>query len=123
MTKNFFERRQILKKTNCLDLTPVRRYSEEINDEGLVTVIIPKFTNQFLVRTILPKLKFPVMKINLDEIGSAVWLWIDGKINVGQIADRMLEKFGDKVQPVEERLTKFITHLYEQKFITFSELN
>jgi len=79
MPLSFSERRKILKGANYLELTPLRLHSEEISEENLVTVLIPKFQNRFAVRFIVPKLKSQVFKLKLDELGSAVWLSLDGK--------------------------------------------
>ncbi|MCX6167820.1 MAG: PqqD family protein [Ignavibacteriales bacterium] len=123
MQVSFSERRKILKGANYLELTPLRLYEEEISEENLVSIIIPKFQNKFAVRFINPKLKSPVIRLKLDELGTAVWLLIDGKRKVDKIGKLLLEKFGDKIEPVNERLTKFLTGLYEQRFITFQEIN
>jgi hypothetical protein len=64
-----------------------------------------------------------VIKLNLDELGSASWLFMDGKRTVAKISELLLEKFGNKIDPVYERLTKFLTGLYEQRLITFQEIN
>lgn len=119
---NFFQRRKILKEANYLDLIPVCAKKHLVGDDEKVTVIIPKFTNKFAVEKIVPKLKHPDMKLNLDEIGSAVWLMMDGKKKVKEIAVELSQKFGDKIQPVDERLTKFLTQLYEQRLIIFDEI-
>ncbi|PKL81583.1 MAG: PqqD family protein [Ignavibacteriae bacterium HGW-Ignavibacteriae-3] len=123
MRLSFSERRKILKGANYLELTPLRIKSEEVNEENLVNIVIPKFANKFAAKFIVPKLKSPVIKIKLDELGSAVWLLIDGKRSVAQIARLLTEKFGDKIEPVNERLPKYLTGLYEQQFITFQEIN
>lgn len=123
MQVSFSERRKILKGANYLELTPLRLNEEEISEENLVTILIPKFQNKFAARFIIPKLKSPVIKLKLDELGSAVWLLIDGKRTVDKIAQLLLEKFGNKIEPINERLTKFLTGLYEQRFITFQEIN
>lgn len=123
MQLSFSERRKILKGANYLELTPLRLHKEEVSEENLVTVLIPKFQNRFAVRFIVPKLKSQVFKLKLDELGSAVWLSLDGKKTVDQIAKQLLIKFGDKIEPVNERVTKFLTGLYEQRLITFQEIN
>ena len=79
MPLSFSERRRIFKSANYLDLTPIRLHKEEVSEENLVTVLIPKFRNRFALRFIVPKLKSDVFKLKLDELGSAVWLSIDGK--------------------------------------------
>ncbi|MEW6507891.1 MAG: PqqD family protein [Bacteroidota bacterium] len=122
MHLNFSKRRKILKNANYLDLHPFKLYGEEIN-ENLVTVLIPKFKNKYFAKYIVPKLKSPVFKLNLDEIGSSAWLLLDGKKDVRSISKILLEKFGEKIEPVNQRLTKFLTNLYEQRLITFSEIN
>ena len=123
MQLSFSERRKIFKSANYLDLTPLRLHKEEVSEENLVTVLIPKFQNRFAVRFIVPKLKSDVFKLKLDELGSAVWLSVDGRNTVDQIAKQLLKKFGDKIEPVNERVTKFLTGLYEQRLITFQEIN
>lgn len=40
------ERKKILKNSNTLDLTPFKLFSEEVDKELLVTVIVPKFKNE-----------------------------------------------------------------------------
>jgi len=119
---NFFQRRKILKNANYLDLTPICTKEHLIGTDKKVVVIIPKFTNKFAVQSIVPKLKYPDMKLNLDEIGSEVWLAIDGRKKVKEIAVELSQRFGDKIQPIDERLTKFLTQLYEQRLITFDEI-
>ncbi|MDQ7815951.1 MAG: PqqD family protein [Melioribacteraceae bacterium] len=123
MPLSFSQRRKILKKANYLDLHPLRLHGEEISDENIVTIIIPKFKNKFIVQYIVPKLKSPDIKLKLDEIGTATWLLLDGKKNVREISNLLMEKFGDKIEPVNQRLTKFLTGLYEQRLITFQEIN
>lgn len=122
MQLSFRERRKILKNANYLDLHPLKLHSEEIND-NIVTVLIPKFKNKFIVKHIVPKLKSPDIKLKLDEIGSATWLLLDGTKEVRTIAKLLLDKFGEKIEPVNQRLTKFLTNLYEQRLITFKEIN
>lgn len=119
---NFFQRRAKLKNANYLEVTPVRVLNEEVDENNFVTILIPKVTNRFAKKYFEPMLKSPVIKLKLDEIGSASWLAIDGKKNVAEIASELVQKFGDKINPVEERLTKYFTTLYEQRFITFQEI-
>jgi hypothetical protein len=120
---NFFERRAILKNANLLELTPITLHKSEISDDGMVNILVPKFKNQLAVKFIVPKLKAPDIKIKLDEFGSETWRNMDGKKNVSLIGDKLVEKFGDRINPVYERLSKFLTMLYEQRMITYREIN
>ncbi|MGE5432719.1 MAG: PqqD family protein [Syntrophomonadaceae bacterium] len=122
MPLSFKERKKILKEANYLELTPYRVYREEVDENGIVTVLVPKFTNRLLAKYLLPRLKSTHFKIKLDEIGSATWMQIDGKKNVQQIADILDGIFGDKIQPVYERLTRFFTRMYMEGYISFNEI-
>jgi hypothetical protein len=122
MPLSFKERKKILKSANTLDLTPVKIYSEEINQDELVTVIIPKFKNKVILKLVSSKLKSDSFKIKLDKYGSAVWQNINGKNQVGQIIKNLEKKFGQEFNEPVERTTKFIHQLYSQGFISFKEL-
>jgi hypothetical protein len=122
MALSFFERRKILKNINYLDITPYRKHKEEIDENGLVTVLIPKFKRTF-ANDILSRIGKPHhVRIKLDEFGSEAWLQLNGRQNVSAISKKLVLKFGEKIQPVEERLTKFLTNLYLQGFISFNEI-
>jgi hypothetical protein len=117
-----FQRSTKLRNANYLELRPIRKIREEIDSQNLVTVLIPKFTSQFAKKYLQPIIKSPFIKLKLDELGSASWLAIDGVKDVNQICKELVDIFGDKIQPVEERLTKFLTQLYDHRLITFEEL-
>lgn len=119
----FRERKKILKNINTLDLTPIKLHTEEIDEKDLVTVIVPKFRNEIAKKLIVPKLKSADFRINLDKLGSAVWVNMDGHNKVSNIINNVSKKFGNEIQQAEERVTKFIFQLYDQKLISFTELN
>lgn len=126
---NFLQRRTILKNANYLTLTPIKLADAEFDAiNNLVIILFPRFTSKFSRKYILPKLKSPNIKLKLDKIASAVWLAIDGKKNVGDIANELRqnvvveEDSGNDNTDIELRLTKFLTLLYEQKIITFKEV-
>jgi len=107
---------------NYLETTPNRKYEHELLDDGIIHVLVPRFTDRILGKYLQPKLKSPYIRANLDEFGSATWLLMDGKTKVDSIADKLTEQFGESIQPVHPRLTFFLTHLYKAGFITFNEL-
>jgi hypothetical protein len=123
MPLSFKERKKILKNVNTLDLTPIKLHTEEIDGEDLVTVLVPKFKNEIAKKYIAPKLKSADFKIKFDKLGSAVWMNMNGKKNVQEIIKNVSMKFGDEIQQAEERIIKFIFQLYEQKLISFNEIN
>ncbi len=105
---------------NLLELTPVRVNEHEEN-EGLIRILIPKFKNKFMI-SLIPKTKSRSIRIKLDEIGTATWLSIDGNKNVTRIIEELRLKFGEKIEPAEERVSKFIGGLNLHNFIYFKEL-
>jgi len=119
---NFFQRRKILKKANSLELVPVRQHDHEISEDGLVTLLVPKFKNPKLANFMIPKRKPKHFSIKLDKLGSAGWLEIDGKKSIREICAILTTTLGDEIQPVEDRFTKFCFLLYEQRYITFTVL-
>ncbi|MFO8023321.1 MAG: PqqD family protein [Perlabentimonas sp.] len=118
----FFKRRRILKNTSALDLIPVRLYEHKINDDGTVTILVPKFKNEKFARFFIPASKSIYISINLDELGSATWLAMDGSKTTDTICKELSEKFGDKIHPAQERVIKFLSGLYHNKQITFRQL-
>lgn len=111
-----------IKQINYLELTPVRIHGFTEKEDGLVDVLVPRFRGKFTTKFIQPRLKSKHIKANLDEIGSAVWLAIDGSKSVLNISKDMEMKFGEKIAPVYERVTMFMTELYRNGFIYFKEL-
>jgi hypothetical protein len=105
---------------NMLELTPVRINQHEEKD-GLINILIPKFKREFF-RKFIPKNKSKDIRINLDELGSATWLSIDGNKKVGEIVEELKSSFGDKIEPAVDRITKFIGGLNQHSFIYFKEL-
>jgi len=108
---------------NFLELTPVRNYEHEIENNGLISVFVPKFDIKWLDRILSRIIKSRFFKAKLDEFGTETWLEIDGVKSVQMISSQLSKKFGEKINPVDERLTKFLAELYKYNFITFKELN
>ncbi|MGE5678005.1 MAG: PqqD family protein [Pseudomonadota bacterium] len=61
-----------------------------------------------------------VSDIELDELGSATWQLIDGKNTVYDIAQMLVGKFGEKCQPVNERLIMYLRYLNKKGWIRFT---
>jgi hypothetical protein len=118
---NFFKRRKILKKLNYLEVTPIRKCDFNTNEEGVVTLIVPKFKNEKFNTWFLNHRK-RFFRISLDEVGSVVWQQIDGVSKVYEICNKAQAELGEKVQPVDQRVTKFLTMLYDARYITFKEI-
>lgn len=109
--------------TDWTKLVPERIIDWEINPEtNFVIIKKPKFKNSILKKYLLPRLKNPNFTVNLDKVGSFVWLTIDGKLNFGEIAEKMKNEFGESVEPVDDRLGQFINSLRKYDFILFKNM-
>ncbi|ADK14463.1 MULTISPECIES: PqqD family protein [Clostridium] len=83
----------------------------EVDEDSIVTILekqdhkIQKFFRKIKFR--IPEYK----KITLDEYSSYVFLQIDGKKTVKAIGENLEAKYGDKVNPLYERLLLFLNHI------------
>lgn len=108
-------------EVNLLDLVPVRNMKWDKKDSGLIVLLKPKFTHPFFAKHILPRLKRPNYAIRLDEIGSYVWELFDGNLTVIELGERLKNKFGDKVEPLFDRLAVFLQSMEKNRFIYFKK--
>ncbi len=105
---------------NFFDLIPERNRNFEKLENGLIAVIQPKFQNRWLVKYLVPRLKKPNILLHLDEIGSHIWQNCDGQKTVKQIAESLQQNFGEKVDPVFDRVILFFQKLYNLQLIKYS---
>lgn len=113
--------KKVLKNYNVLDLTPVRMNEHIISDAGLVTILIPRYKSGIMNRLLEKQGRDKNFKLDLDDLGSVVWLGIDSEKKIRELCDILEEKFGDKAHPVEQRLVKFVSMLYQNELIRFKE--
>jgi hypothetical protein len=104
---------------NLLELIPAKNIEWEETEDGLICLLKPKFRVPILKKHLLPRLKHPYYKINLDKIGSQFWENCDGVRTVEEIAKHMKKTLGDEVEPLYERITLFLQSLEKNKFILF----
>jgi len=118
-----FFRKKIDTTINYLELTPVRNYDHVVEDSGLISVLVPKFDIKWIDKIMSKIIKSRFFKAKLDEFGTETWLEMDGTKSVQTVSEHLQKKFGDKINPVNERLTKFLSELYKNNFITFKEIH
>ena len=105
---------------NYLDFIPIinpqNDWSED--EEGIVTI---HMVHRGFYAAIAQKFFHTprVSHIKLDEYGSFLWKELDGRRTVGQLAQRMKEQFGDKAEPLYDRLVHYMQILHNNKFILF----
>lgn len=107
-------------KENYLEKIP--RHKQGLNwsqdENGIVTL---EMQNRGVANRVAQKLfkKPRVSFIHLEEFGSFVWLSIDGKRNILAIGELVKSQFGEKAEPLYERLATYIKTLQTNGFITF----
>ncbi len=109
-------------EVNLLELIPEKLVDDEIDDDGIVTLLVPRYKNRIMKGLLdrSPSRRF--VKIHLDEIGSGTWACIDGKKNVREIGEIVREKFGEAIEPCYDRLGMFMTKLEYEKYIRYANL-
>ena len=55
-------------------------------------------------------------------LGSFIWQQIDGEKSILQIGELVQEAFGEKAEPLYERLAQYMKILYGKGFITFCKV-
>jgi hypothetical protein len=111
--------KQPKREVNLLELVPRRIAEHEIDESGIVTVLMPRFRNRIMKRLFEPRHKSPFIRIKLDEVGSAVWRLCDGSRNIGAIAEDLRGTFGERIEPCHDRLGKFFFQLERARFIEY----
>ena len=106
---------------NFLDKKPSRKDGIDwtTDKDGIVTLEIKNkgFFN-FIAQKLFKKPK--ISYIHLDEMGSFVWPLIDGEKDITELGKMVDEHFGEKAQPLYERLAKYFMILESYGFITLS---
>lgn len=110
-------RKKEIKIENYLEKVPAIRGDLDWNESnGLVTVVQKNrgFYNKIAQKFFgTPK----ESNIDLDELGSFIWLSIDGKRNLIEIGEMLKEEFGEDAEPLYPRLVKFMQVLVDVKYI------
>lgn len=103
---------------NYLERKPNRPegISWSVDEKGIVTLDIEN-TGVFnrIAQKILKKPK--VTHIHLDETGSFVWPLLDGEKTIIELGKDVEAEFGEKVNPLYERLAKYFQILDSYHFI------
>ncbi len=109
------------KNVNYLEFVPLRQIERYKTDEnGVITLEIE---NKGVFNRVAQKLfkKPKVSYIHLDEMGSFVWPLIDGNRNITDIGVFVKNHFGEKAEPLYERLAQYFRVLESYKFIKFKK--
>jgi len=107
---------------NYLDFVPVHNETikYKTNEEGNVTLFVE---NKGIFNTIAQKLfkKPRISQIHLDEMGNFIWPLIDGTRSVYDISELVKAQFGEKAEPLYNRLVQYFKTLESYGFVTFKK--
>jgi hypothetical protein len=104
---------------NLYEIVPRPLVKSETNSNGQTILLKPKFRNSFFAKIFLRDRKPNYFKLKLDEIGAACWSKIDGHKNAGEICNELGDQFGERIQPVAERVGKFLVMLKKAHLIEY----
>ena len=105
---------------NLLAWTPVRIAEWRDVDGGIVLERPP--AKRSGVRGIGRLTSFmAVRRVRLDDVGSFSWKRFDGATTVGEVCGALRERFGESVEPAEERLGRFVQSLRREGFLVCRE--
>jgi hypothetical protein len=113
---------------------------KKITDDNFLLYIPKKKHNSFEINKDKVKLIFhhdkPIEKfvrwlvkkpyksdLELDKLGSRVWMLIDGNTTVLDIGKILKEEFGEKCEPAYDRLIMFLRYVNRKGWITFDRGN
>jgi hypothetical protein len=82
-----------------------------------VVLLRPRFGRGWLGRRLQAAFRPRPYRVLLDDVGSFVWRMCDGEAPVETIAAAMKERFGEEVEPVEDRLVTFLKSLLRGRFV------
>ncbi|MGN0451692.1 MAG: PqqD family protein [Acutalibacteraceae bacterium] len=106
---------------NFLELKPLRneKFSWSIDNEQVTLEIENKGVWNTLFQIILKKPR--ITFVHLDEMGSFIWPLLDGEKTVEEIGEAVESRFGDKANPLYERLVKYFKILESYQFIYYNK--
>ena len=112
-------REKELEGVNLLGLAP-RRVADWEEVDGRVVVVRPEPVSAGF-RSVLDRFfhKMSARRIRLDEVGSFAWKQLDGERTVADVGDSLRDEFGDRVDPVEERLGHMIWIMRKEGFLAY----
>jgi Coenzyme PQQ synthesis protein D (PqqD). len=106
-------------KINLLHIIPYISEHITTEKEGELSVIaFPRFRSKFMMKYFVPKRKSPMIRVRLEEHGTAVWDLLDGERTVQQIIDLLADHFGNE-ENYGYRITTYLAQLQKNGFVKY----
>lgn len=106
--ENYLERKPICKNGLNWSKDESGNVTLELENKGVANRIMQKLIKK-------PKISY----IHLDEMGSFVWPLMDGEKDILEIGKFVEEHFGEKANPLYERLSQYFKTLEKYNFIEY----
>ena len=114
------KKKKIVINKNYLEKIPVKNPLINWNTDSLGIVTL-EIENTGWANRVAQKLfgRPKISYVHLDQHGSFVWPLIDGETDIIKIGEAVKEHFGEKAEPLYERLAQFFRILESYRFISF----
>lgn len=96
---------------NFYELIPHQQRPFEACPDGTVDVLLPRYGNNVVGRILKSVLSNKPVRVHLDDIGTSVWQLCDGERSVRSIGQALQHEFGDRIEPVYDRLHTFLEQM------------
>lgn len=106
--ENYLERKPICKNGLNWSKDENGNVTLEMENKGIANKIMQKLIKK-------PKISY----IHLDEMGSFIWPLMDGEKDILEIGKFVEEHFGEKANPLYERLSQYFKTLEKYNFIEY----
>lgn len=107
---------------NLLLYVPKKNHMEwELKNNKVYLIFYHKKLIERIMRWLVKKPL--VTDIKLDEIGSFIWKHIDGKETIYEIGENLKLQFGEKCEPIYNRLIMYLRYLNRMGWIAFERGN
>jgi hypothetical protein len=80
-------------------------------------VLIPRYGDNAIGRLLKKVLSNRPVRVHLDDVGTSVWRLCDGDRTVKQIGEALHEQFGERIEPVYDRLETYLKQMQRADLI------
>lgn len=106
---------------NLYDLVPEKQYGFEELKDGAIDVLTPRYGSGRVGRLLRSFLNPKPVRVRLDDVGASVWRLCDGRRSVYEIGEALRHEFGDRIEPLYDRLSTFVLHMKRNELIDFKK--
>ena len=94
-----------------------RRLLEWREEDGRCVLLRPRLGSGRLARWVASLGGDAYYRIRLDEVGTLIWKSCNGRTSLADIVIRMRDRFGDGVEPADQRLARFVRTMLKGKML------